>query len=71
MKLCEPDVPEERVIDCSNPSQVAPFQPSPHESNMVRVHVLPPATVALPVKGAPPLRLVPSSQESVQLTSLG
>ena len=38
---------------------------------MLSVHDAPSAMAALPTYGAPPLRLVPSSHASVQLTSLG
>ena len=51
----------------------APFQPSPYESVMSRVHVAPSATAngTLEVYGAPPLRVVPSEQLRLQPTSLG
>ena len=49
----------------------APFQPSPHESVISRVHVAPSATAsgALEVYGAPPLSVVPSEQLRLQPTS--
>ena len=49
----------------------APFQPSPYESVIFRVHVAPSATAsgALEVYGAPPLRVVPSEQLRPQPTS--
>ena len=53
----------------------APFQPSPNESVMSRVHVAPSATAngALEVfpYGAPPLSVVPSEQARLQPTSSG
>ena len=51
----------------------APFQPSPYESVMFRVHVAPSATASgsLEVYGAPPLSVVPSEQLRLQPTSLG
>ena len=48
VKVAEPEEPLERVIDRSKPVQYAPFQPSPYESDIERVHEQPPATVALP-----------------------
>ena len=66
-----PEEPLERVIDWSKPVQYALLHPSPYESLMERVHEEPSATVALPEYGAPPLTLVPSVHESVQLTSYG
>merc|ERR1712021_153690 len=48
-----------------------PFQPSPHESLMSKVHVTPCTTANghLEVYGAPPLSVVPSEQLRLQLTS--
>ena len=52
-----------------------PFQPSPYESVIFRVHVAPRATAngALEVLpyGAPPLSVVPSEQLRLQPTSFG
>ena len=49
----------------------APFQPSPNESVMLRVHVAPSSTTkgTLEVYGAPPLSVVPSEQLRPQPTS--
>ena len=57
----------------SKPDHVAPFQPSPHESVIVRVHVVRPTSTPLthPEKGLPPVSAVPPLHESDQLTSLG
>ena len=51
----------------------APFQPSPYESVISRVHVAPASTASgtLEVYGAPPLRVVPSEQPRLQPTSVG
>eukprot|EP00964_Phaeocystis_antarctica_P022996 scaffold12835_cov51-Phaeocystis_antarctica.AAC.1 len=51
----------------------APFQPSPYESVITRVHVAPSATAngALEVYGAPPLSVVSSEQLRLQPTSSG
>ena len=51
----------------------APFQPSPYESVMFRVHVSPTATAngKLEAYGAPPISVVPSEQLRLQPTSLG
>ena len=51
----------------------APFQPSPHESVISRVHVAPSAATkgTLATYGAPPLSVVPSEQLRLQPTSLG
>ena len=58
---------------CSKPGAAhsAPFQPSPYESVMLRVHVAPSATAngTLEVYGAPPLSVVPSEQLRLQITS--
>ena len=59
------------MSDWSKPVQYASFHPSPYESLIERVHDEPYVTVALPKYGAPPLTLVPSVHESVQLTSDG
>ena len=68
-KVSVPKLPAASVIDCSSPSQIAPFHPSPYESVMLRVHVEPVATFTLPVNGLPPDTAVPSLHESVQPTS--
>ena len=51
----------------------APFQPSPHESVISRVHVAPSAATkgTLETYGAPPLSVVPLAQLRFQPTSLG
>jgi len=60
---------------CKNPGAAhsAPFQPSPYELVMSRVHVAPSATAngTLEVYGAPPLSVVPSEQLRLQPTSPG
>ena len=60
---------------CSKPGAAHsfPFQPSPYESVMLRVHVAPSATAngTGEVYGAPPLSVVPSEQLRLQVTSLG
>ena len=71
VKVDVPEEPLERVIDWSKPVQYALLHPSPYESLIERVHEEPSATLALPEYGAPPLTLVPSVHESVQLTSYG
>ena len=69
LNVCEPLAPAESVIDWPKPAHMLPFQPSPHESVIERVHVAPIATVAEPDHGAPPESVTPSEHESVQLTS--
>ena len=53
----------------------APFQPSPYESVMSRVHVAPSVTtngkLEFTVYGAPPMRVMPSEQARLQPTSSG
>ena len=49
----------------------APFQPSPKLSVIARVQVEPGGALLVPSNGAPPDRMLPSSQLSDQLTSLG
>ena len=51
--------------------KVAPFQPSPNESIIVRVHIAPGLMMAVPVKGAPPPREAPSSHANVHEISVG
>ena len=58
-----------KVNVCPNPVQYAPFHPSPYESTMDSVQLLSTAAWWLPVNGAPPERVLPSLQLSVQLTS--
>ena len=48
LNVCEPLEPAESVIDWPKPAHMLPFQPSPHESVIERVHVAPIATVAEP-----------------------
>ena len=50
---------------------VAPFQPSPKLSLMVRVQTASSATMRLPVKGAPPEGAVPSAHATDHETSVG
>ena len=61
----------ERACPKSGAAHSAPFQPSPNESVMLRVHVAPSATASgtLEVYGAPPLSVVPSEQLRLQPTS--
>ena len=60
---------------CPKPSadHSAPFQPSPYESVMSRVHVAPSATASgtLDAYGAPPLSVLSSEQVRLQPTSAG
>ena len=69
-----PCLPFAREKLCPKPGAAhsAPFQPSPYESVMSRVHVAPSATAngALEVfpYGAPPLSVVPSVQVRLQPT---
>ena len=65
--------PLAREKACPKPGAAhsAPFQPSPYESVISRVHVAPSATTkgALELYGAPPLSVVPSEQLRLQPTS--
>ena len=63
---------KEKLFPKLGASHFAPFQPSPYESVMSRVHVAPSATAngTLEVYGAPPLSVVPSEQARLQPTSL-
>ena len=74
-KYSVPWLPLAREKLCSKPgaAHTFPFQPSPHESVMLRVHVAPSATAngTLEVYGAPPLSVVPSEQLRLQTTSSG
>ena len=74
-KELAPWKPLAREKACPKPGAAhsAPFQPSPHESVICRVHVAPSATAsgALEVYGAPPLSVVPSEQLRLQPTSKG
>ena len=70
-KDCDPEEPSWSVMLWPNPCQYAPFQPSPQESVMTRLHELPPATIAVALYGAPPVKLLPSLQDNVHWTSLG
>ena len=69
-----PCLPFANEKSCPKPGadHSAPFQPSPYESVMSRVHVAPSATAngTLEVYGAPPLSVVPSEQLRLQPTSL-
>ena len=69
-----PCLPFAREKLCPKPGAAhsAPFQPSPYESVMSRVHVAPRATAngELDVYGLPPLSMVPSEQLRLQPTSL-
>ena len=66
-------IPRAKEKLCSKPGAAHsfPFQPSPHESVMFRVHVAPSATAngTREVYGAPPLSVVPSEQLRLQTTS--
>ena len=56
------------------PDHVAPFQPSPHESVIVRAHMAPSGMergAGKEANGAPPERLPPPLHVSDQLTSPG
>ena len=70
-----PSLPYAKEKVCPKPGadHSAPFQPSPYESVMSRVHIAPSATVSgtLEVYGAPPLSVVSSEQLRLQPTSLG
>ena len=75
MKDSVPWRPDAKEKACPKPGAAhsAPFQPSPYESVIPRVHVAPSATASgtLEVYGAPPLRVVPSEQLRLQPTSSG
>ena len=66
---------KEKVCPKPGAAHSFPFQPSPYESVIFRVHVAPRATAngALEVfpYGAPPLSVVPSEQLRLQPTSSG
>ena len=64
---------KEKLCPKPGAAHSAPFQPSPYESVMLRVHVAPSATAndTLEVYGAPPLNVVSSEQLRLQPTSLG
>ena len=70
-----PERPFSKEKLCPKPGAAhsAPFQPSPYESVMLRVHVAPSATAngTLEVYGAPPLSVVSSEQVRLQPTSSG
>eukprot|EP00964_Phaeocystis_antarctica_P005845 scaffold3180_cov43-Phaeocystis_antarctica.AAC.2 len=74
-KYSVPWLPLAREKLCSKPgaAHTFPFQPSPYESVMSRVHDTPSASAngTLEVYGAPPLSVVPSKQLRIQPTSLG
>eukprot|EP00964_Phaeocystis_antarctica_P082238 scaffold51564_cov76-Phaeocystis_antarctica.AAC.1 len=63
---------KEKLCPKPGASHSAPFQPSPYESVISRIHVAPSTTVnsTLEVYGAPPLSVVPSEQLRLQPTSL-
>jgi hypothetical protein len=63
---------KEKVCPKPGAAHSAPFQPSPYESVMSRVHVAPSTTAngELEVYGAPPLSVVPSEQLRLHPTSL-
>ena len=64
---------KEKLCPKPGAAHSAPFQPSPYESVMSRVHVAPSATAdgTLEVYGAPPLNVVSSEQLRFQPTSFG
>jgi hypothetical protein len=70
---CLGPLAKEKVCPKPGADHSAPFQPSPYESVMSRVHVAPSATAngTLEVYAAPPLSVVPSEQLRLQPTSLG
>ena len=70
---CLVPLAKEKVCPKPGADHSAPFQPSPYESVMSRVHVAPSATAngTLEVYGAPPLSVVPSEQLRLQPTSPG
>eukprot|EP00964_Phaeocystis_antarctica_P109428 scaffold73890_cov61-Phaeocystis_antarctica.AAC.4 len=69
-----PWLPSAKRKPCPKPGAAhsAPFQPSPYESVMSRVHVAPSATTngMLEAYGAPPLSVVSSEQLRLQPISL-
>jgi hypothetical protein len=69
---CLVPLAKEKVCPKPGADHSAPFQPSPYESVMSRVHVAPSATAngTLEVCGATPLSVVPSEQLRPQPTSL-
>ena len=70
---CLGPLAKEKLCPKPGAAHSAPFQPSPYESVMSRVHVAPSATAngELEVYGAPPLSVVPSEQVRLQPTSNG
>eukprot|EP00964_Phaeocystis_antarctica_P028795 scaffold16235_cov50-Phaeocystis_antarctica.AAC.4 len=71
--LCLGPLAKENLCSKPGAAHCAPFQPSPYESVMFRVHAAPSATAngKLEVYGAPPLSVVPSEQLRLQPTSSG
>jgi len=69
---CSPPA-KEKVCPKPGADHSAPFQPSPYESVMSRMHVAPSATAngTLEVYCAPPLSVMSSEQLRLQPTSLG
>ena len=69
---CSGPLAKEKVCPKPGADHSAPFQPSPYESVMSRVHVAPSTTAngELEVYGAPPLSVVPSEQLRLHPTSL-
>eukprot|EP00964_Phaeocystis_antarctica_P099762 scaffold65557_cov49-Phaeocystis_antarctica.AAC.2 len=67
-----PPLAKEKLCPKPGAAHSFPFQPSPYESVMSRVHVAPSATAngKLEVYGAPPLSVVSSEQLRLQPTSL-
>ena len=63
--------PDGIVIVWPKPVSVLPFQPSPHESVIVRVHEAPAGADAEPENGAPPDAMKEPSHVSDQPTSDG
>jgi hypothetical protein len=70
---CLGPLAKEKVCPKPGAAHSAPFQPSPYESVMSRVHVAPSVTAngTLEVYVAPPLSVVPSEQLRLQPTSPG
>ena len=70
---CLGPLAKEKLCPKPGAAHSAPFQPSPYESVITRVHVAPSATAngALEVYGAPPLSVVSSEQLRLQSTSSG
>ena len=71
VNVCVAEEPDDNVNVVPRPIHVAPFQPSPHESIADRVHIVPIDVASAPENGLPPESVMPSEQESVQLTSVG